>query len=210
MANTNLYYGGKRMGTRDIWANKGMAYWPAKEMEVGLTSADATDDFGGVSGVSSDGRGFKMDRLFRPEYLDHQEPLLTYLSSEVPTVAAGDTFTLMIIPKGTKLETLELDVRRTTTGATVTVQIKNLATGVITDFGAAVALTAGSRTLYANPVAGTDFTVNHVILVEFTAVPAGWATSVDWRSVGFELTAQGTHTRHYDEIVDTFYTPLVS
>ena len=175
-----LYFGGTRLAARDLWASSGQGYWPAS-----VPSATTNYDFG-ISGHQSDGRSFFSERNFQPEELG-DEALLSYLASQ--TIVSGDELHITMMPIGTVVENVTVDVFKMPAGLTFSLVDVNLNDGTETPLVATINSThVGTiqRALMPMPIRTGDY--NHMLVLKVVAVPVG---GINWETVHVRVTASG-------------------
>ena len=195
MADFQLWHGGKKMGTRDLWSTGGSSYWPN-------SVADPTAVYGyGFSGHQSDGRSFHAERQFAPSY-EGDEALLSYLTQNVATPAIGDRLMLMLIPRGSRVESFTAEGIDLPAGLTGSVVLVNTSTNAETALLTLASTDNGTVKTYATML--NTGTVNHMLAFKVTAVPAGWTASNSlWSNVRFHLNAVGQDTASGHPILET-------
>lgn len=190
MATHNLWYGGNRMGARDVFSANGMGYWP----NAALTDAQ---NLGAVSGHQSDGRNFMAERVFMPA-VEGDEALLTYLNANAAGLAANDVIELIALPRGTQMEAYSIDITKAVAGLTASWRVVNASTGAtVQTLGAVDFGVVGKTHVVANPT--TPLAVNHAVRLVITAVP----DPLDWSAVAFSMQASGRVVANVHPILDT-------
>lgn len=183
-----IWFGGNRMGSRDLWTSQGQSYWPN-------AAPSATDVYGyGFSGHQSDGRSFHAERLLIPDELG-DEALLSYLESKASTPAVGDYLNVMLVPRGSIIEGTTIDIKTMPTGLGLQAYLVKLSDNSEVALGAAFTVADnGTRIDPAVPAAPQTEGINHMIALKVTAIPAGGA-AVDWTMLNVHLSAVG-HDDH--------------
>lgn len=191
MATLELWYGGTRMGARDMWSSGSHGYWPN-------SPASATDVYAyGFSGHQSDGRSFFAERHFAPDE-QGDSALHGYLTREASPPAVGDVLNLMLIPRGTRLDRVSLSAFAVPAGFTANLIQVNLSTAVETVL---TSLGVADIGVPKNVSVGLDTAnVNHMLAIKVTAVATAWtsAAATNWSHLRFDIGASGqdNHNGH--------------
>lgn len=190
-----LYFGGGRMGARDLWTSGSHGYWPA-------SAPSATDVYGyGFSGHQSDGRSFFAERHFQPDD-QGDSALFGYLQREASPPAVGDVFNLMLIPRGSRLDTVTLVANSVPAGFAADVIHVNVDTAVETVITSLVVADVGVPKTIA---VGLDTAnVNHMLAIKVATNASDWTSAelTDWTKLRFELQASGQDNQAGHPLLD--------
>ena len=96
-----LWYGGSRMGVRDLWSGAGHSYWPNSE-------AVADNGMREVDSAFGPGPTVQAERVFQPSP-DSDRALYEYLSTEAAAPEVGDIFNLFVVPKLNRVDSIMVD-----------------------------------------------------------------------------------------------------
>lgn len=179
-----LWYGGNRMGARDMWTSGSHGYWPN-------SAPDGDDNYAyGVSGHQSDGRAFFAERHFQPDE-QGDSALYGYLQRNAAPPAIGDVINLMLIPRGSRLDTVSLAVEAVPAGFAANLIHVNVTTAAETVVTTLAAADIGvPKTSVLSLGTGNN---NFMLAIKLTAVATAWTTAAatDWSKLRFELNASG-------------------
>lgn len=195
MPTHQLWHGGNRMGARDMWSSGSHGYWPNSP-----PSADDVYAYG-FSGHQSDGRSFFAERHFIPDD-QGDSALFGYLEREASPPAVADVFNLMLIPRGSRLDTVTLVVNAVPAGFTANVIRVNVSTAAETVVTSLAAADVGVPKTIA---VGLDTAnVNHMLAIKVTANATAWTSAelTDWTKLRFELQASGQDNQAGHPLLD--------
>ena len=200
MARTyELWYGGSRMASRDIWSSTGNGYWENQ-------TAVADNGMDGIAAQFTKGRAFLAERRFMPKY-NEDTALYDFLSREAPTPVVDDVFNLFVVPKNHKIEAITVHNYIMPANLVGVVELYNLGTGAVVANTAVTLNTAGAQTFTVKSV-DAFFAADTVVRFRVTGGRSA-ADEVNWEGVEFSFDVSGLALVDNDSVIHTEIAPNV-
>ena len=194
-----LWYGGSRMASRDIWSSTGNGYWENQ-------TAVADNGMAGIAAQFTKGRAFLAERRFMPKY-NEDTSLYDFLTREAPTPVIDDVFNLFVVPKYHKIEAITVHVDTMPSNLVGVVELYNLGTGAVVANTAVTVSAAVARTVTVKNV-GASYNTDTVVRFRVTG-SRGAADVVDWEAVEFSFDVSGMSLVDNDSVIHTEIAPNV-
>lgn len=194
-----LWYGGTRMASRDIWSSTGNGYWEN-------STAVADNGMAGIAAQFTKGRAFLATRRFMPKY-NEDTALYAFLTEQAPTPVVDDVFNLFVIPKNHRIEAIMVHNDTLPANLEGTIELYNLGTGtVVSDSGTTIDA-AGAHTETLKNISAT-FSADTVVRFRVTGGRSA-ADVVDWEAVEFSFDVSGMALVDNDDVIHTEIAPNV-
>lgn len=194
-----LWYGGTRMASRDIWSTTGNGYWEN-------STAVADNGMPGIAAQFTKGRAFLATRRFMPKY-NEDTSLYAFLTEQASAPVVDDVFNLFVIPKNHRVEAIMVHNDTMPANLEGVVELYNLGTGaVVLNSGTAITA-AGAHTETLKSI-GAAFSADTVVRFRVTG-GRGAADVVDWEAVEFSFDVSGMALVDNDDVIHTEIAPNV-
>lgn len=194
-----LWYGGTRMASRDIWTATGNGYWEN-------STAVADNGMPGIAAQFTKGRSFLATRRFMPKY-NEDTSLYAFLTEQASAPVVDDVFNLFVVPKNHRIEAIMVHNDTMPANLEGVVELYNLGTGAVVLNSGTTLNAAGAHTETLKSI-GAAFSADTVVRFRVTG-GRGAADVVDWEAVEFSFDVSGMALVDNDDVIHTEIAPNV-
>lgn len=195
-----LWYGGPRMASSDIWSSTGNGYWENR-------TAVADNGMPGIAAQFTKGRAFLATRRFMPKY-NEDTALYAFLTEQVPKPVIGDVFNLFVIPKHHRIESILVHNDAMPAGVEGEVELYNLGADTVVAGSNIPINSISARKKFLKNI-GASFNTDTVVRFRVTVRDPDMVGAFDWEDVEFSVDISGMALVDNDDVIHTEIAPNV-